>query len=155
MDIAAYKNFTPRFDIRAALNGQLRASGAFFDGGGRQRRTFTADMRASWQGNAGELAESFLFDNGEKQNRIWKIQMLDNMHFTATAGDVAGTARGQQCGNAMNMRYNLVVPMGKMKIKLAMDDWMYLMADGTIINRTVMRKFGIKVGELSIVIQKC
>jgi hypothetical protein len=35
-----------------------------------------------------------------------------------------------------------------------MDDWMYMMDETTIMNRVDMKKFGIKVGEVNVVMQK-
>jgi hypothetical protein len=35
-----------------------------------------------------------------------------------------------------------------------MEDWFYLQDDGTLINRTKMRKFGLTVGELVIAFRK-
>ena len=154
-DIKTYQNFIPRMDIRQTLNGPLRAAGVFFDLFGRQQRTFQAAMRGTWNGNHGTLHEEFIFNDGEKQTRDWQIIVRDDHSFAATAGDVAGTAVGQQHGNTINMRYQLVLPMGKNKIRIDMDDWMYLLDEKTILNRTVMRKFGIKLGELTLVIEKC
>ncbi|PZP53289.1 MAG: DUF3833 domain-containing protein, partial [Micavibrio aeruginosavorus] len=39
-------------------------------------------------------------------------------------------------------------------INLSFDDWMYLMTDNLVINRSTMKKFGINVGEITISIQK-
>lgn len=154
-NIKSYQNFMPKMDIRQALSGSMRAAGVFFDAFGRQQRTFHAVMQGAWQGNTGTLHEEFTFNNGEQQTRNWQVTVRSDDDFTATAGDVAGTATGQQSGNAINMRYQLMIPIGKNKVKIDMDDWMYLVDDKTIINRTVMRKFGIRLGELALVIQKC
>jgi hypothetical protein len=35
-----------------------------------------------------------------------------------------------------------------------MDDWMYLVEENIILNRTSMRKFGFKVGEIVLVMKK-
>jgi len=34
------------------------------------------------------------------------------------------------------------------------DDWMYLMDDRTMINKAVMSKFGIRLGEVTLAFQK-
>ena len=31
-----------------------------------------------------------------------------------------------------------------------MDDWMYLMDEDTLINRTLMSKFGVEVGQVTL-----
>jgi hypothetical protein len=154
-DIKNYQKFLPSFDIRQILNGNMRATGIFQDSFGRQQRQFHASLHGQWQGNIGELHEEFIFNDGERQTRHWQINVLDDHRFTATAGDVKGIAQGQQYGNAVNMRYQLVLLLQEIRLSVDMDDWMYLMDDRTIINRTIMRKLGIKLGELTLVIQKC
>ena len=39
-------------------------------------------------------------------------------------------------------------------MNLNMDDWMYLVDDDTIINRTSMNKFGLEVGEIVLIMKK-
>ena len=70
------------------------------------------------------------------------------------AGDVIGEALGTQQGNAVNLTYTLQIPYGNRTLNLAMDDWMYLVQDGVVLNRTVMKKWGLKVGELALVMKK-
>ena len=74
--------------------------------------------------------------------------------FTAKAGDVVGEAQGSQIGNAVNLRYTLNVPYNKSTINLKMDDWMYQINTDTVLNRTAMRKFGLKVGEVVLIMKK-
>ena len=33
---------------------------------------------------------------------------------------------------------------------MSMDDWMYLMDEDTLINRTAMSKFGVEVGQVTL-----
>jgi hypothetical protein len=35
-------------------------------------------------------------------------------------------------------------------IDVQMDDWMYLMSDRVLLNKAVMRKFGVKLGEVTL-----
>ncbi|MGB2517319.1 MAG: DUF3833 family protein, partial [Pseudomonadales bacterium] len=35
-----------------------------------------------------------------------------------------------------------------------LDDWMYQLNDSRIINRTIMTKWGFKVGEITLIIEK-
>ena len=63
-------------------------------------------------------------------------------------------AEGEQRGNAARMTYRLRIPRGEGEIVVSMEDWLYLMQDGTLINRTKMRKFGLPVGELVVAFRK-
>jgi hypothetical protein len=112
-------------------------------------------MKGTWNGNTGTLDEDFVFSDGRKDKRVWTVKFTDDHRFTATAHDVIGEAVGTQHGNAVNMKYTLRVKRsnGDM-IDLTMDDWMYLLDDKTLINRTKMKKFGLTVGELVITFRK-
>lgn len=149
-DITAYQNQLPALDIRQYLNGRLSVWGVMLNAFGKQQRRFTADINGRWQGNQGELEEHFVYDDGEKQQRVWQLRMEDDHHFTGTAHDIVGTATGQQYGNTVNMRYVLRVALGKMHVNLDMDDWLYRVDDKHVINHTIIRKFGLKMGELHI-----
>ena len=74
--------------------------------------------------------------------------------FIGRAKDIIGNAEGVQSGNAVNLHYTLQVPYKDSTIDLAMDDWMYLIEGNIILNRTSMKKFGFKVGEIVLFMKK-
>jgi len=39
-------------------------------------------------------------------------------------------------------------------INVALDDWMWLIQDGVLVNRSEIRKFGFRVGEVTIFFRK-
>ena len=84
----------------------------------------------------GTLEEKFLFDDGEKQSRTWKINILDDNNFIANAGDVVGDAKGKQYGNTLRMDYILRTPVGKKTYDLAIEDWIYLIDEKHVINES-------------------
>ena len=49
---------------------------------------------------------------------------------------MVGEAKGSQRGNAAMMEYRLRIPRDGGEIVVAMEDWLYLQEDGTLINRT-------------------
>lgn len=150
-----YADVKPTLDMREYLNGPLVAKGILFDYSGKADLMFHVRLTGSWKGNEGTLQEYFDYSDGRKEERVWHIRFSDDHHFTATAADVVGVAQGTQDGNSVNMRYTLNAkrPNGE-QITLSMDDWMYLLDEHTLINRTSMRKYGIKVGELVISFEK-
>lgn len=150
-----YAQVKPTLDIREYLNGPLTAKGILFDYTGKADLMFHVRMQAHWNGNKGTLEEHFTYSDGRTDERTWVIEFSDDHTFTATAGDVIGTAQGSQYGNSMNMRYVLDAKRASGdRIRLSMDDWMYLLDEHTLINRTKMRKFGLTVGELVITFEK-
>jgi hypothetical protein len=152
--IEDYRPVQPTFDMREYLNGELEAWGMVFDYAGRQNTRFHVKMTGTWNGNKGTLDEHFVYDDGRTDRRTWQIEFSDDNNFTATAHDVVGPAIGQQMGNAVRMAYTLRLPRGDSSIDLSMDDWMYRIDDKHVLNKTSMRKFGVKVGELVVVFNK-
>ena len=53
-----------------------------------------------------------------------------------------------QRGPALQLRYKFRLPEDAGGHVLDTTDWMYLTPNGTIVNRSQFRKFGIKVAEL-------
>jgi len=149
-----YASETPTLDLREYLNGPLTASGIFFDHAGRADMRFIVEMEGAWDGDTGTLAERFRYSDGHNDERVWTIRFQDDGRFTATAHDVVGEARGGQRGNAAMMRYRLRIPRDGDEVVVSMEDWLYLQEDGTLINRTKMRKFGLTVGELVVAFRK-
>jgi hypothetical protein len=154
VSIESYEGTSPALDLKTFFNGKLMAYGILQDRSGKVTRKFTATIDASWSGEVGTLIEHFIFDDGEEQDRTWTLNHLGNNRYTGQAGDVVGTANGQVAGLAFNWKYSLNVPWNDSNIMLNLDDWLYLVEENHLINRTELRKFGLRVAELTLVIEK-
>jgi hypothetical protein len=149
-----YRDQKPTLALEQFFDGKLVAKGAVYDGSGLLLRRFTADIVATWDGDKGRLDEVFLWSDGEKQLRTWELAKSGPDAFRGTATDVVGTAFGRGAGNAFNWRYKLRIDTGHSEIDLRMDDWMYLIDERTLLNKTAMTFFGFDVGEVVLVIEK-
>ncbi len=154
VNIRDYEATVPRLDLRSFLQGELRAYGMLQDRSGRMTRRFTATLQGSWEGESGTLVEHFVFDDGEEQDRTWKLQHLGNGRYSGTAGDVVGTAEGDIAGSVFQWNYQLEVPWEQDSIVVTLDDWLYLLDERHLINKTRLTKFGFRVGELTLLIEK-
>lgn len=152
--LSHYQEMQPKMDIREYFNGPIKAWGVVQDWRGKVISRFDVEMVGSWQGDQGTLEEDFTYYDGSKQQRTWKITREGDGRFTGRAGDIIGEATGNQAGNAVNWGYVMDVPVDDSTYRLRFDDWMWLMNDGVLINRTKMKKFGITVAELTIFMQK-
>jgi Protein of unknown function (DUF3833) len=150
--VTDYTNNQPKLDIREYLNGKVTAHGVIFNWRGEASRHFTADIVGTWQGNSGTLDETFTYSDGTTEKRIWKIEFTNDNHFTGTAGDVVGISQGMQYGNALNMKY--VLALKDPDTHVTIDDWMYLTAQGVLINQSKILKFGLPVGKVAIAFTK-
>jgi len=138
----------PAFDPRQHLNGPILCEGVIFGPTGRVSSRFIADMHGTWDGNRCTLAETFRYDNGRVQNRQWTLTLGPDGSIAAEAPDVVGTGKGQVAGPAVQMQYRIRLDAQAGGHLLDVTDWMYLMDNGTIINRSQFRKFGVTVAEL-------
>ena len=153
VNVADFRGETPVLDLTQYFNGTIDGWGMFQDRSGKVIKRFYVRIDASWSGNQGTLDEHFDFADGSKQQRIWKV-VKDGDRYTGSAGDVVGTAQGQAAGNALRWRYVLTVPVGDKTWNMDMDDWMYLIDQNTMINRTSMSKLGVQVGEVTLAFRK-
>lgn len=153
-DVDHYKATGPELDFKQFFNGKLKAYGVVQDYKGEVTRKMVVDMHAHWDGNQGVIEEDFVYDDGEKQRRVWKINLNDDNTLTGTASDVIGIAKGKSNGSVFHWQYTLALPYDGDTIEVNLDDWMYLVTQSRLINRTAIDKFGIEVGEVTLVIEK-
>jgi hypothetical protein len=138
----------PDFDLRQHLNGPILCEGVIFGPTGRVSSRFVADMHASWDGNIGMMTERFHYDSGTTQDREWRLTLGNDGSIRAEAPDVVGAGKGQQTGAGVQLKYRIRLPVESGGFVLDATDWMYLVENGTIMNRSQFRKYGIKVAEL-------
>ena len=141
---------TPTFDLQTYFTGDLKAHGMVSDRGGRVIRRFVVDLRGKWQGDQGTLDELFVYDDGERQRRIWRLRKLGDGRYSGQADDVVGEAFGEQAGAAFNWRYTLRLPVRGEVYDVQFDDWIHLIDEKTALNRAIMSKWGVRVGEVTL-----
>lgn len=151
--IGEYRGQTPNFDLRRFFDGKIQAWGMFQDRSGKLIKRFTVDIDGHWQGDKGTLDEHFLYQDGSRQRRIWHIEKHGD-HYIGRADDVIGEAEGEAAGNALRWRYRLRLPVDDEIYEVSFDDWMFLMDDKTLMNRSRMSKFGIDLGEVTLFFRK-
>lgn len=140
----------PVLDLRQYFNGRLIAHGMFQDRSGRVVRRFVVEMTGRWDGNEGVLDEHFTYSDGKTERRVWRLVDDGGGRYRGRADDVVGEASGQTSGNAFHWRYTLRLPVDGRTYDVQMDDWMYLIDERTMLNRAEMRKFGIRLGEVTL-----
>ena len=60
-----------------------------------------------------------------------------------------GTATGEAHGRSFHWTWTLATSPGNPLLNVTMDQWMYLMDDGAMVNRTTIRKLDIIVAEVT------
>lgn len=149
-----YAQTEPKLDLFTYFAGKTQAHGQFQDRAGAVKRRFTVDISGTIEGDVLTLDERFVYDDGEKEQRVWLIKRLEDNQYSGTAGDVIGEAQGYSAGSVFNWRYTLDLPYKDSSIHVKFDDWMFLQSDGVMLNRAEVNKWGFKVGEVTLFFSK-
>ncbi len=149
-----YAAQTPRLDLRSYFNGPMLAHGIFTDRAGKVQRRFVVKLVGSWKGDPGVLEEDFDYSAGKKERRVWTLTDLGLGRWRGTAADVIGEARGEAAGKALRWSYTLRLPVDGTVYEVDFDDWMFLVDDKVMLNKAVMSKFGVRLGEVTLSFQK-
>jgi hypothetical protein len=148
--ISDYAAERPLLDLRQYFSGTLDAYGVFTDRSGKVVKRFTVVMRCSWNGDEGVLDEDFVYSDGTTGKRVWRMKHLGNGRYSGRADDVVGEASGETQGNAFRWGYTLALPVDGKVYEVQFDDWMYLMDERVMLNKAVMSKFGVRLGEVTL-----
>ena len=154
MSVEQYQNNKPRLVLEDYFLGQTRAWGIFQNRSGQVERQFTVDILGKMVEGALVLEEDFIYADGTLDRRVWTISKIDEHHYEGRAGDVIGHATGKAYGNTLNWAYTLDLPYKDGTVKVQFDDWMFLQEDDVLINRAKMTKFGIFLGEVTLVFKR-
>ena len=154
VQVSDYQDMQPAFSAEQYFDGKLSAHGVVKDRSGKVTRSFTADIVAYWKDGVGTLEEDFIFDDGTQQRRVWTLTPDGKNRYKATAGDVIGPGLMNVSGNSAFLNYVLRIPYGEGTVDVRVDDRMYLVSDGVLLNESELTKFGIHVGNLLLVITR-
>lgn len=152
--IDQYKEQEPKANIKEFFNGEIKAWGIVQDWRGQVVQRMDVDMVGKWEGDKGVLEEEFTYYDGTKQQRTWNLIKINDKIYEGTAGDIIGKAKGEASGSALNWHYTMDIPVSGKTYRLKLDDWMWQMNDGVLINRSYIKKFGITVAELTLFMKK-
>ncbi|NVK57649.1 MAG: DUF3833 domain-containing protein [Alteromonadaceae bacterium] len=155
IDGDTYANQTPALSLEQFFDGNVKAWGIVQNRSGDVVQRFTVDIKGSMDGQTLILNETFDYEVGEgPDKRIWQISPNGNGKYTGKAGDILSTAEGTSYGNAFNFRYEMDLPVDDTTYQVAFDDWFWAFKDGTLMNRSYVKKFGLVMAEVTIFMQQ-
>ncbi|MFD2640891.1 DUF3833 domain-containing protein [Pseudomonas japonica] len=150
VEVDRYADQQPRLDLAAYFSRPVQAWGMFQKRSGEVVKRFHVSIDSRRDGERLILDEHFVYSDGTTQRRTWTLTPQGDGRWIGRAGDVVGDAQGQVSGNALHWRYRLDLPVDGRNWVMDMDDWMYLMDEDTLINRTRMSKLGVEVGQITL-----
>ena len=154
VDMKQFENNTPKLDLFSFFEGKTIAYGIFEDRFGNLKRQFRVNISGTIVDETLTLDEDFLYDDGEKTKRIWKIKKItkeDKITYEGQAEDIEGTASGSISGNTLNWSYDIYLNIKGSNIKVHFNDWIYKQSENLAINRAYVSKFGINIGSVTLV----
>jgi hypothetical protein len=158
VNINQYKDNQPTLVLDQFFNGELTAHGILKNRSGEVIRYFNVTMTGTWDDKGvGTLAEKFIFNDNSIQYRTWTFTPVstdEGMQYQATANDTLAATMIDLSGNAFFMNYDLLIKYKGDDLDVNIDDKMYLINDEVMINESVMTKFGIEVGYITLTIIK-
>jgi hypothetical protein len=155
IDVKQYESNAPKFDLYQYFQGGTTGWGIVLDRGGKLTRQFVVTIDGKVD-NEGDLIMNEYFDwsDGEKSKRIWRISKNGDHSYFGLAGDVVDKAQGIAYGNVLSWKYVLAMESEGSIWHIDFDDWMFLQPNNVLINRTIMSKFGLHIGEVIIVFRQ-
>ena len=150
VEVRHYAAQQPVLHLEQYFNGRVEAWGMFQKRNGEVVKRFQVQIDASWQGERGILDKSFRYSDGSTQRRVWQLRRITEGRYIGRADDVEGEAVGEVSGNALRWRYVLRLPVDGVEYRVDFDDWMYLIDGETLVNRSVMSKFGVELGQVTL-----
>ncbi len=131
--------------------GRVQARGSFVN-------AFTGDVRGlsvvidgSFDGRVVTLVEDFAYDDGERDSKTWRLTKTGERTYEGTREDVIGIARAYPDGNAMRLDYVVALKTERWgDIHVRFRDVLALEADGTLVNRAVVSKWGLRLGRVEL-----
>ena len=148
--VERYVDQQPQLDLERFFSKPVKAWGIFQKRSGEVSKRFEVAIASRREGNALILDERFLYSDGTRQQRVWTLTPDGPGGWKGRAGDVVGEAIGEVAGNALHWRYRLNLPVDGSIYEVGFDDWMYLMDEDTLINRSSMTKFGVEWGQVTL-----
>jgi hypothetical protein len=148
------RNDATSFDLLTYFEGKTLASGVFEGRSGQLKRRFKVELMGRPEGSSLVLEEDFLFDDGERQERTWTLTRGDGQSFTGTCADAVSEAHGGFEQGWAFLNSSLRLKVGRRLIAMNFDDVFYDTGNGTVLNRSTISKWGMRLGQVLILFRK-
>jgi hypothetical protein len=93
-------------------------------------------------------------DNDSKVLRVWSFKKMSSSCYIGKESNVKGLINVSIYGNKLNMKYRFRTNYKKIYFSVNVKDSMYLVDKETLINRTIISKYGITLAEGFLVYKK-
>ena len=150
LPVAAFKDAPPALDPVRFFSGHVQSWGVLEDRSGQPTAIVTTDCVGTPDGPDGlAMVQTLKVGSDAPVTRRWHMRRTAPGAFEATANDMVGTATGEAAGRAFHWQWTLALSPGNSLKNVTMDQWWYLQPDGSLLNRTSIRKLGFIAAEVT------
>lgn len=155
MKPVAFEKDEPKLDPVKFFGGRTRSTGVMETPGGKPSSRITTETQGKLIDGVLYIEQDLYPEGGKKNHRVFKLHQVDEHHVDASADDIVGTSHGLLYGNTFSWSFRHRLANRKFIKHVRMSQTMYLMPDGeTMIIRSVIRKFGFVVAQITEQFQK-
>jgi len=148
--VSAFAGTAPEFDPVRFFTGHAVSWGVVENRGGAPTERVRTDCVGEPDGPDGlHMVQRLTFSDGKTQTRDWHMRRTGPHRYEGTANDMVGTAVGEAAGPAFHWRWILVSSADNPLLNVTLDQWMYLMPGGAMVNRTTVSKLGVILREVT------
>jgi hypothetical protein len=140
----------PALDPVKFFSGHTHSAGVLESHSGKPSERITTKTTGIYANGILTIHQDLYAEKEKPNHRTFTLKFTDAHHVEGTGSFIGGTARGELYGNYFTWRFRLKVANKGLVRHVNMTQYMYLMPGGrTLIIRSVVRKFGIIVKEIT------
>ncbi|MDB5271061.1 MAG: hypothetical protein JWP58_4101 [Hymenobacter sp.] len=146
----SFSSTTSTTDPITFFGGHTHSTGVIESPSGQPAERITTQTAGVLANGTLRMEQDLHSEDSKPTHRTFTFNIIDAHHVDATGSDIAGTAHGKLYGNYFTWSFRLKVADKGPIHRVSMTQHMYLMPDGkTLIIRSIIRKFGITVKEIT------
>ena len=145
--VGDFAGTAPAFDPVRFFTGHVTSWGVV-ERSGQPTDIVVTDCAGAPDGDGLHLVQT-LTVGSDVSHRDWQVRRTGSGLYEATANDMVGTAHGQASGRAFHWTWVLATKPGNSLFDVTMDQWWYLLDDGTMLNRTTVTKVGLTIAQVT------
>lgn len=140
----------PPLVLEEFFPGRTVGQGVFTNSWTGSQRRFDVVIEGTWDGRTLTLVEDFAYADGEKDRKTWRLDRTAPGTYTGMREDVVGQARAWTEGKVVRLEY--AVSLGGWTVDFS--DVLALNPDGSLINKAVVGKWGLRVGRVELELRR-
>lgn len=150
MPVSGFSATAPAFDPVRFFTGHVRSWGVLEDRSGQPTSIVLTDCTGQADGPDGlRMTQRLTVGQDAPVTREWRMRRVAPGRYEATANDMVGAATGEASGRAFHWQWTLALSPGNALKNVTMEQWWYLLDDGSMLNRTTVSKLGYIAAEVT------